>query len=154
MKTVFKSLSVLILLLGTSTIMSSFSGPFGGEGFEIFLNNKLVVQQFGSKMDDIKNISLNNASPGDQLSIRYFHCGRIGKSRTVYIKNKQNTTVKQWRYKDASKPDTKMACSVNEILALKKNTSGMLGIYYSSTELPKGRLLARVDLGTSDITSK
>ncbi|MEI9912962.1 MAG: hypothetical protein WDO71_26965 [Bacteroidota bacterium] len=37
-----------------------------------------------------------------------------------------------------------MACKVKDILTLQKSNPGKLGLYYSSSELPKGRLLATI----------
>lgn len=150
----FKPLIAIAILFSSFAILSSFSSLPGGEGFEIFLNNKLVIQQFGTKMNDIKSISLSQASAGDQVSIKYYHCGRIGKNRTVYIKSRSNATLKEWKYKDASKPVAAMNFTVNEVLQLRKNSNGLLGIYYSSSELPEGRLLAKVDINSKDMTSK
>jgi hypothetical protein len=34
----------------------SFTKPFGGEGFEIYLNNKLVLQHYGTPTKIVKNL--------------------------------------------------------------------------------------------------
>ncbi|HMU46917.1 MAG TPA: hypothetical protein PKC72_11140 [Chitinophagaceae bacterium] len=150
----FKPLMAIAILFSSFTFLSSFSSLPGGEGFEIYLNNKLVLQQFGTKMNDIKSISLSQAAAGDQVSIKYYHCGHVGKNRVVYIKNKANTTLKEWKYKDVSQPVAAMSFHVSEVLQLRKSSNGLLGIYYSSSELPEGRLLAKVDINSKDVTSK
>ena len=38
----------------TAETISSYKNNFGGEGFEVYLNDKLVLQQYGEKMDKLK----------------------------------------------------------------------------------------------------
>jgi len=49
MKAIKLSIASTALLLLASVTFSSFTDRKGGEGFEIYLNNKLVVQQFGNQ---------------------------------------------------------------------------------------------------------
>lgn len=139
----------IMALVTISTIFSSFSSKKGGEGFEIFLNNKLVLQQFGNQMNTIKSIQLDHRFLDEQLVIKYHHCGQIGKNRIVVIKDAQNKILKEWKFANASAAslsvtDAAMACKVKDILTLQKSNPGKLGLYYSSSELPKGRLLATI----------
>ena len=46
-----------------SAILFSFSANnSGGEGFEIYLNNKLVLQQYGNNMNTVKTLNLEKSS--------------------------------------------------------------------------------------------
>ncbi len=150
--TIIKSVACVLVC----TALFSFSAPSkpGGEGYEVYLNNKLVVQQYGSKMSDVQSITLAPSALSSQLTVRYHHCGRAGKARTIVVKNEKNTAVKTWNYGDASKPDALMACNVKELFALHKNNSGSLGLYYSASELPQGRLIVKIDISNKDVTSK
>lgn len=136
----------LSLLLTISVALFSFSSPknnFGGEGFEVYLNNKLVLQQYGKEMDQIKNLQLDQSASNGELAIRYYHCGRPGKSRTVTIKDEQNVVLKEWKFGDAKDASARVSCSVKDILTLPKIKSGKkLSLYYSASEIPNGRLLA------------
>jgi hypothetical protein len=89
---------LLALLIALSSVLFSFSvktaetffsnkNNFGGEGFEIYLNNKLVLQQFGKDINTVKSLQLDQSVSNGQLAIRYFHCGQPGKSRVVTIKD-------------------------------------------------------------------
>jgi hypothetical protein len=132
----------------------SFSPAKGGEGFEIYLNNKLVLQQFGSKMNSVQNIRLDQSLSNAQMAINYFHCGRAGKNRSITIKNDHNRILKEWKFADVSTASISisgaaMNCRVSDILNLQKNNPGKLNLYYSSAELPSGRLL--VSLVTGDM---
>lgn len=56
------------LLIALSSILFSFSvktaetifskSNFGGEGFEVYLNDQLILQQYGEKMNAVKTIEL------------------------------------------------------------------------------------------------
>jgi hypothetical protein len=102
-----------------------------------------VLQQFGEKMNSVKSIELDQSASNGQLAIRYFHCGQPGKSRVVTIKDEQNVVLKEWRFGDTKDASAKLCCNVKDILSLPKIKAGKkVNLYYTSTELPKGRLLA------------
>jgi|CXWL01.1.fsa_nt_gi hypothetical protein len=138
-------ISRTMALAAICATLFSFSPKPGGEGFEIYLNNKVLLQQYGSEMNSIKNLELNQSSPGDKLTIKYHHCGKVGKKRVVSIKDEQNNLLKEFRYADAATPAAAMALPVKDILSLKKENNSVLKMYYSSSELPNGRLLAAIN---------
>ncbi|MBL7741104.1 MAG: hypothetical protein JNK14_17915 [Chitinophagaceae bacterium] len=143
-----KSLALLVVMAG-ATLLFSFSSHKGGEGFEIFLNNKLVLQQFGNNMNHVKSIQLDERFTNDQLVVKYYHCGHIGKNRSIAIKDAQNKTLKEWKFANTSAAslsisDASMSCKVKDILAVQKTNPGRLNLYYYSEEIPKGRLLANI----------
>ncbi len=133
-------------LLAICMALLSFSSRWGGEGFEIFINNKLVLQQFGKDMNTVKNFQLDQRYSNAELTIKYYHCGSPGKNREITVRDAQNSVLKEWRFGDVSVNDaTGMTCSVNDILYLqKRNKDNPLGLYYSSEELPKGKLLMTI----------
>ena len=144
---------LLVSLIALSGVLFSFSvktaeaiflkNNFGGEGFEVYLNDKLVLQQFGTKMNEVKSLQLDQSVSNGQLAIRYFHCGRPGKGRVVSIKDEKNIVLKEWRFGDAKDASAKLCCNVKDILALPKIKAGKkVNLFYTSTELPNGRLLA------------
>jgi hypothetical protein len=129
------------------TFLFSFSSGTGGEGFEIYLNNKLLLQQYGSQMDAVKSLQLDQSSYNDQLTIRYHHCGKVGKNRSITIRDGGNKILKEWHFADVAGTDAAMSCKVKDILGLKKGNGKItLNLYYTSSELPKGRMLASVVL--------
>ena len=130
-------------------LLPSFNAKPGGEGFEIYLNKKLIVQQFGSSLNKTSNIQLDPATANGELTIQYFHCGRPGKDRNISIKNDQNKILKTFHYGDAKDARAAMLCKVKDITSLQKSTKDtQLKLYYSSTEIPSGRLLASIKLVT------
>ena len=146
MKT-FISKTFALVALAATMLSFTANSPVGGEGFEIFVNSKVVLQQFGKNMDNIKILQLNPASPNDKLTIRYHHCGQVGKNRFVTVKNADNNPLKVWHYTDAVTPIGDMSCTVKDLLSLQKSGNNVLKIFYSSNELPKGRQLADIVFG-------
>jgi hypothetical protein len=131
----------------------SFSVNKGGEGFEIYLNGKLVLQQYGNQMNDVKNLQLDQRSFNDQLTVKYYHCGRVGRNRVITLKDGQNKVLKEWRYADVTVPMSAMACNVKDILNLKKGNANTFKLYYSSNEIPGGRLLTTIVIGSGGNTT-
>ena len=141
-KILLGSLIMLSIVLFSFTLKTA-EAVFGGEGFEVYVNNKLVLQQFGKEINTVKTVQLDQTASNGELAIRYFHCGQAGKSRVVTIKDEQNVVLKEWKFGDTKDASTKLCCNVKDILALPKLKSGKkVNLYYSSSELPKGRLLA------------
>jgi len=141
-------------LLATALVLISFTPYFGGEGVEIYLNGKFGLQQFGKDLNNVKNLQLNANSPNDKLTIRYHHCGRVGKNRVVAIKDGQDKLLKEWRFKDAATPVSDMSCNVKDILELQSKNNRVFKIFYSSTELPNGRQLVSVVMDNSSVVRK
>jgi hypothetical protein len=135
--------AIAVTLLSFSTNPSK-AYKFGGEGFEILLNGKVVLQQFGKDMNVVKNLRLSAASPGDKLTVRYHHCGQAGKNRTITVKDPQNKLLKEWRFNDVQRAAADMSCPMQDLLTLKKGTENIFKLYYSSDELPAGRQLALI----------
>jgi sporulation protein YlmC with PRC-barrel domain len=127
-----------------STAILSFSGKFGGDVFEIYLNNKLISQQFVSRHEAVKTLQLDQTVSDGKIIVHYSHCGQIGKDRYIIIKDLQNRVVKKWHFPDATGDEKNISCNVKEILDLQKNNGGQFALYYASKELPDGRLLASI----------
>ena len=136
----------IILLLAFCTTAVSFSPKPGGEGFEILLNNKVILQKYGNNMDKVQTLQLRAASSGDMLTVRYYHCGRIGKNRTITFKDGNNKIIKEFNFSDVNSSFAPMTLQVKDILSLQSGNS-ILKLFYSSSELPGGRMLASINKG-------
>jgi hypothetical protein len=76
----------------------------------------------------------------------------VGKNRSLTIKDGQNKILKEWHFADGSAGKAAMSCKVKDIIGLKKgNGSVTLNLYYSSTELPKGRQLASLVVASQNM---
>ena len=149
MRSIISKTFALVAIAATLLSFSSNS-PSGGEGFEILVNGKTVLQKFGSDMDNVNTLQLSKTLPTDKLTIRYHHCGRVGKNRIVTIKDGNDNTVKVWKFTDVQTPLGDMSCTMQDLISLQKNGNTSFKVYYSSTELPKGRQLVSVILGSSN----
>jgi len=140
-----KAIAFAVLGVTIMSLLSFTPPPAGGEGFEIFLNNKLVIRQYGSQVNTVGNIELGAAATTGELTVKYYHCGRAGKERNITIKNDQDKFLKAFHYGDAASPNAMMLCHVKDLAGLQKfSKTNELKLYYSSTELPNGRLLAYI----------
>jgi hypothetical protein len=152
MKKLLRNSIGLVPLLAICSVLSAFTDPKGGEGFEIYLDKKLVLQQFGSKMNTVKSIQLDPASGQSQLLVKYYHCGQAGKNRTITIKDAQNKILKEWHFANVYKGNVDMSCSVKDILQLNASGVSRIDLYYSSSELPAGRLLTTITSKKASMT--
>jgi hypothetical protein len=141
MKKNLKAGFFVIPVLALSIALLGFKSPAGGEGYEIYLDNKLVVRQFGSTISQVTSVTLDKTAYNSRLVVKYWHCGRVAKNRQVTLKNGEDKVLLQWNFPD--KDDAAIGCAVKDIMDLKTG-SGTLKLYYSSSELPKGRQLAAI----------
>jgi hypothetical protein len=135
-----------MMLVAISATILSFSPKPGGEGFEISLNNKIMLQRFGNEMNSIQSLQLNQLGINDQLTIKYYHCGKTGKNRIITIRDGQNNLLKEFHYRDAASVSDAMELPVKDILSLKKGSSITVKLFYASSELPNGRMLTSLEL--------
>lgn len=134
------------ILASFSFLLLSFYTNKGGEGFEIYLDSKLVLQQFNNNISHSNSISLDKNLSNSEITVKYFHCGRVGKNRIITIKDDSQKILKEWHYPDVAAANMTsgqlaMTFKVADILSLQKKTVGKFSLYYSSGELPQGRLL-------------
>lgn len=138
--------AVLVLLL-TSALMS-FRAARGGEGFEVFVNNQLVVQLFGKNMNGSSILYLDPATD-PSISIKYHHCGQPGKNRRIEVHDEKGAVLKSWQFANSSAPASVLKVKMREVPGFDKlKGTQRWTIHYSSAELPQGRQLAIVAKGS------
>jgi hypothetical protein len=131
-------------LLAFCTAIFSFSVKPGGEGFEVYINNKLILQRFGDQLNRAQVIQLSEGSANDEMTIKYHHCGKVGKNRVLTLKDGQDKVLKEIKFADVADPYGGMSCKVKDVVNFKKGSSNTIKLYYTSSELPGGRLLASI----------
>jgi hypothetical protein len=136
-----------------SAALLSFSPKPGGEGFEISQGGKILIQKFGNNLEEGKSLQLQISST-EPLIVKYYHCGRVGNNRIITVKDDQNKLLKEFHYADLKTPAPSMTVPLKDILTMKKGSSVSLKLYYSSTELPKGRQLASIISGNSSLAKR
>ena len=146
------NIGTLALLL--SVTLFSFLPKPGADHFEVYLNKKLIFQQYVGQQSSPKSLALDQRNLNDQVDVLYSHCGKIGSKRTITIKDGKNV-LKQWRFADVDGQKASagklMSMSAKDILALQqKGADRKLNLYYSSEELPDARFLASIILDTDN----
>ena len=137
-----------LALLAVCATLVSFSAYRGGHSFRIYLNDKMILEQYVSAKEGVKGFELGTANYNDKLSVYYNECGQVGKGRTIAIKDENNKTLKEWHYADVTSLTSGMSCKVDEILDLQKNKNAKLQLYYSSKVMPEGKVLATIAVGS------
>ncbi|HEY0653855.1 MAG TPA: hypothetical protein VGD65_12040 [Chryseosolibacter sp.] len=142
LKSLAGSLSVIML---TSVLLSFTKNP-GGDSFTIYLNDKLLVQQYVHMKEKTKTISLHQATANDVLRIHYSHCGKMGISRNLFIKDSENKIVKTWKFEDSADGDKgSMTVRAGELADVQKRNAGKkLSLVYTAEQLPDGITLAMI----------
>ncbi|HEY1022400.1 MAG TPA: hypothetical protein VGE06_08795 [Flavisolibacter sp.] len=120
---------------------SSFSGKWGGDIFAIYLNGKQVLRQVVHTEPSVKTLSLVSGNEKDKIDVLYSHCGQAGKSRVITIRNEKNELVKKLSFGDGSDDQSLMGFHRKDLGNAKQTK---VSLYYSSSELPAGKLLARI----------
>jgi len=151
MLTINKKPIVLTTLLAVLCLtLFSFSNLPGGENYRIYINKKLIMEKFVSNNMTASYLTLTQANVNDKIDIMYNHCGQTGTARHLVIKDEQNKVVKDMKFADANGDDIMMSFGAKEILSLQKGDNPpKLKLYYSSKELPAGKLLATLVKGSS-----
>ena len=140
---------VWALILTLSTAFLSFDERPGGENFVIYLNDKLVIQHYVGFDKDLKLLNLSNASASDIIKIHYNHCGKIGMRRKLTVTDAEKQKLKEWTFDNVQENSSPyMTLKVKDISSLSKDDQA-LTLKYSSQELPDGKLLVRVSLGSN-----
>jgi hypothetical protein len=133
----------LFTLITLSFTAFGFTSKFGLDGYEIYLNNKLILKQYVNQPVNLRVLQLDKANESDELRIKYTHCRMKGPGtgRSITLKDEQGNTLKKWAFADAS--DFSMTIPVKELQLLeKKSALHELSLHYASRELPNGEMLA------------
>jgi hypothetical protein len=135
-----------LMVIGFACALFSFSFKPGGDSFSVYLNDKLLLQQFVHLKEKPKTISLQQASSADVLRIHYSHCGKMGVARNLFLKDDQNRTLKAWKFENSEDGDKgAMTVQAADIATIqKKNGFRKMSLIYSSEQLPDGILIAYV----------
>jgi hypothetical protein len=138
-------------LLGICAMLFSFSSLPGADKFEIYLNNKLILEQYVSSTAGPKYLTLHRTNYNDKIDVFYNHCGHSGKNRTILLKDSDNKVIKKWEFADAATGNNNMSWKVKEIMDLQNGKDrSTLRLFYQSKEIPEGRLLATIVTGNSN----
>ena len=146
----FSSAFIKTFMVLFAAILFSSAVFAGGDSYKIYLNKKLVTEQFVSRASSGSlNLNLGKANYNDEITVYYSHCGTVGKGRSIVVKDSKDNVLKEWKFSDSKDGSASvMTIRVKDILAFKKNNSdASLKLYYFSAQyLPQGRLLTSITL--------
>ena len=124
-------------------VLSSFLIKRGGDSYTISINGKQVIQFYALSKEALPSLAINpNAE--DKLSVYFNECGKIGKSRSLSVRDDQGNVLKEWNYANALDEHTPMTLSSNEI-----NVNGSVGLYYTSMTVTTPRKLVTLVAGNT-----
>ena len=142
--------NLLLVLLSFIFCFSAFTAKAGLDSYEIYLNDKLLVKQYVNQPLSLDNLGLNASNINDRLVIHYSQCNapnKLGKGRSILIKDVKGNIVKKWNFADAKDGKTAMVIPVKELLQLEKSSLSKLSLIYTA-EGHAGQLLANFHFGT------
>jgi hypothetical protein len=70
----------------------SFSTTPGAHNFQVYLDSKLVIDQYVNSSMDAPKVQLDPAVNYNQLIVKYNECGRTVTGRKITIKDSNNIT--------------------------------------------------------------
>ena len=146
--------NLMLVLLSSFFCFSAFTAKAGLDSYEIYLNDKLLVKQYVNQPLSLDNLGLNSSNINDRLVIHYAQCNapnKLGKGRSILIKDAKGNTVKKWNFADAKDGNTAMVIPVKELLQLEKNSLSKLSLFYTA-EGHGGQLLANFHFETKSTT--
>jgi hypothetical protein len=131
------------------SILFSFSTRMAGaHSFQVYLDNKLMIDQYVNSKMNAPTLLVNPAENYSQLIVKYNECGRTVTGRTITIKDGNNKVLKDWRFEGVSTGyENPMAFQIKDITALKQKGSNTFRLYYSSKEFPEGQQIANLVIG-------
>jgi hypothetical protein len=137
-----------------SAILFSFSSLSGAHSFQVYLDSKLMIDQYVNSKMVAPTVLVDPAEDHSQLIVKYNECGRTVTSRTMTIKDESDKVLKDWRFEGVTSGyKDPMPLPIKEITALKKNGSKTLKLYYSSKEFPEGQQVANLVIGSKATTA-
>ena len=140
------SISRLAIMLA-GVVLVSFISPRGGDHYQVYLNKKLIFQEYVSLSSSVKSFQLERNNYSGEIDVVYSHCGEAGKNRIIKITDTENNLLKQWTFGNGKDHKSAMNFQVKEmLLAQKNNPVNKPNLYYSSDQLPKGKLLTSIVL--------
>ena len=135
-------------------LLLSFSSRPGSHSFQVYLDSKLVIDQYVNSKMDAPKLLLDPSENYNQLIVKYNECGRTVTGRMITIKDDHNKVLKEWRFDGVTSGyKESMTCQVKDITALLQKGSNTLKLYYSSKEFPEGQQIAYLVISSEMKTS-
>lgn len=138
-----------IMVLGAlCAVLSAFAPMPGAHSFQVYLDDKVVADQYVDSKSIIPKIAIDPAENHKQLILKYNECGRTVSGRAITIKDLSGKVLREWKFDGTSKGFEKpMSCRISDIVALKPENGNAIKLYYSSADFPAGQQVATLVRG-------
>ena len=127
----------------------------GADGFEVYLNNRLIQKSWVGQQLDLKNLDLSKANVNDHLTILYTQChapGKVAKGRSLVVKDEQGKVLKEWKFDDSDNAKLAMMIPVKDILALQtSNSEKSLTLCYQADNRPQPVVVASLKIKVKSV---
>ena len=125
--------TTLFAVLATIVLCSFVPLP-GGYNYEVYLNNRMIMQEYLHGRKEAPTVPLNTTNTDDQLSIMFNNCNKVDNSRKISLKTEDDKTLKEWTFADSPALKDKMNIKASEITFFGNNNS-MEKLMYSSKQV-------------------
>jgi hypothetical protein len=143
-----------MLGLALCSFLFAFANLPGAHSVQVYLDNKMVIDQYIGHKTGAPKLTLDNAKKYNQLIVKYNECGRTVSGRKITIKDSNDKVLKDWRFEGSSTGfDKPMECSMKEIVSLKQKGSNTLKLFYSSADFPEGQEFASLVFSGDETTA-
>jgi len=151
MEKIFRSIHSRALVLMVFFIsFAAMNAKAGGDGYEIYLNNKLILKQYQGQSLSLTSLVLSQSNLNDKLVICYTRCNvpdNSGKSRSITLKDNNGTVLKVWTFNNLPGDKGSMSIPVREILDLQKKIGEKpITIYYAAQDHASTQILPSLQL--------
>jgi hypothetical protein len=138
-----------VVIAALCLVLASFRLMPGAHSFQLYLDDKMVAEQYVSSKTAAPKIELGATGKYNDIVVKYNECNHPTSGRVLTIKDEQDNTLKQWNYEGQTTGyKDPMILKVKDVVALKPKGNNTLRLYYSSKEFENGQLIANVVVGT------
>lgn len=138
-------LTTPIMLVVLCAVLFSFAPMPGAHNYQVFLDNKLVLEQYADYRKEAPSLPLDPQGDYKEISVRYNECGKTVSGRIISVKDDDGKLLKVWTFEGTAKGlENPMTVKVKDIIALKQKNSNILKLYYSSREFAQGQQVATI----------
>ncbi|HVF97704.1 MAG TPA: hypothetical protein VM871_10295 [Flavisolibacter sp.] len=148
MKQKISLFAIAIITVAACIALESFSKKPGGDYFKIFLNDRLMTEQYLTQPTNLSLFSLSAANRNDKLTIHFSHCGTAGKNRAISLKDEKGNLLKEWKFADSK--SIALQIEVRDVLQA-TSAKSICTVFYSSKERPSGQALTKLDLKKASV---
>jgi len=154
MKITFPARAIAVVGVSLCAILFSFAPLPGAHSVKVYLDSKLVLDQYVNFKSEAPNLTIDPSEKYNQLIVRYSECNRTVTGRALTLKDEHDKVLKEWRYEGSSTGFSEpMSSSVKDIIALKPKGSNKMKLYYSSKDFPEGHQVAYLIIGGAATTA-